>query len=344
MNAPRISHASLAALALLGLATGGCGAGSGGDDGPDGAAECADGGGVDDASTLDAHRDTALAGALDGDAQHADVAAPHDTGFAADGGAHGDGSDDVDETLPAPARFATLPPHASLPTGAQCAAWVKGTAPKERRPENVAANHLVPPAADLGTFHTHAVWGDFITAADFTTVDGDFTGTTEEIFRWVACKWGVDEDVVRAQAWQESGWKQGNLHYSAADHAGWGDFRSDPALCKTAAWDGWQSDLDGCYQSCGILQTKVFDFNTYPASCESTAFNADFRMAYQRGCMNGDVHYLHDRDASYPGTETDTMLWGCVGHWFSGGWNDSGALDYIAGVRDHLVKRPWTSL
>ena len=31
-------------------------------------------------------------------------------------------------------------------------------------------------------------------------VTGNFSGSTDEILQWAACKWGVDEDMVRAQA------------------------------------------------------------------------------------------------------------------------------------------------
>ena len=37
---------------------------------------------------------------------------------------------------------------------------------------------------------------------------GNFTGTTTEIFQWAACKWGIDEDTLRAVAVQESDWHQ----------------------------------------------------------------------------------------------------------------------------------------
>ena len=28
-------------------------------------------------------------------------------------------------------------------------------------------------------------------------VTGNFTGTTDMILQWAACKWGIDEDIVR---------------------------------------------------------------------------------------------------------------------------------------------------
>ena len=42
----------------------------------------------------------------------------------------------------------------------------------------------------------------------FNRVDGDFAGTTDEIIQWAACKWGIDEDIVRAQVIKESCWYQ----------------------------------------------------------------------------------------------------------------------------------------
>jgi hypothetical protein len=34
------------------------------------------------------------------------------------------------------------------------------------------------------------------------------TGTTREILRWAACKWGIDQSIVFAQAAVESWWRQ----------------------------------------------------------------------------------------------------------------------------------------
>ena len=39
-------------------------------------------------------------------------------------------------------------------------------------------------------------------------VTGNFTGTTDEIIQWGACKWGLSDNIVRAQAVDESHWRQ----------------------------------------------------------------------------------------------------------------------------------------
>ena len=167
------------------------------------------------------------------------------------------------------------------------------------------------------------------------------------ILRWAACKWGIDEDIVRAEAWVESEWTEGGPTYTATDQSGWGDKRTVQSQCQTSQWNGWLNPPGECWQSCGILQTKVFDFNVWPAACESTAFNADFRMAYQRACMdgNGPSWYTSDVPSSgyptYPNGTADQMLWGCMGAWFSGSWYDSGALSYISSVKNAVANKPW---
>jgi Bacterial Ig domain len=234
-------------------------------------------------------------------------------------------------------HFNTLPPHSALPSDSQCAALIATT--PETMPGNASYNSssVIPSSATLTGVHTAPVYGaTWVPASDFTRVDGDYSGSTDMILRWTACKWGIDEDVVRAQAWNESGWSQTDV----------GDWRTTLADCEMGIWNGWTGT--GCYQSHGILEVKLFDFNAYPEAITSTAANADFRMAYQRACMNGDISYLSsDTPTSgyptYPNGTTDQILWGCIGDWYSGDWYDSGALSYIAQVQQYYASKPWLS-
>jgi hypothetical protein len=208
--------------------------------------------------------------------------------------------------------FSTLPPHAVLPSGSECASQVLSQPSTEGIAQNTPFNQTVPTAAELAAFHQQPLWNDEAPAADFANVDGNFTGTTDQIIRWASCKWGLDEDAMRGEAWSETFWIQD----TPADRT------TDPALCQTPAWNGW--DGSQCWQSYGIFQTKVLDYNIWPETRDSTAFNADFRSAYVRACMNGDIAYLGSRppDPGYPtynsGT-TDQLFWGCMGQWASGG-------------------------
>ncbi len=90
---------------------------------------------------------------------------------------------------PPTGHFSTLPPGAALPSDAACAAQVRPMA--ERRPINNVPNHTKGAAV-----------------SGLARVTGNFTGTTDEIIEWVACKWGIDEDIVRAQIAKESWWHQ----------------------------------------------------------------------------------------------------------------------------------------
>jgi len=236
------------------------------------------------------------------------------------------------------AHFATLPPHAALPSGGRCAQAVRAGANSwEPRPGNDAANHTVPSFAQLAAFHLAPIKGRFAPATDFLRVDGNFTGTTDQILRWGACKWGIDEDVVRAEAVAESHWRQDDT----------GDSTSDLSLCPPG--QGFPGSWNGstCMQSYGIMQMKFRSFGGWPLAKDSTPFNVDFRLAYQRACMNGDINYLARlapaaNYPSYPMGSTDEMLWGCMGDWFSGSWTDAGALKYIAEVKADLAQRTWT--
>jgi Big-like domain-containing protein len=229
-------------------------------------------------------------------------------------------------------RFGTVAPHARLPTGARCAQLVSASS-WEPRPENGTANHTMPTAPELESFYAEPLFSGNVPASDFAPVDGNYSGTTDMMVRWAACKWGIDEDVLRAQAVNESNWTQSSN----------GDTRTDPSLCSAGTWNGWTGRF--CNQSYGLMQIKVFDYNAWPEAWNSTSFNVDFRGAFQRACMNGDISYLVGQTApgqpTYPNGTTDQMLWGCIGQWFSGGWYDSGATAYINDVRRLLTGKPW---
>ena len=141
----------------------------------------------------------------------------------------------------------------------------------------------------MSTFHALPLWQGEALTADFARVDGDFTATTDQIIRWAACKWGLDENALRAEAWYETNWIESSR----------GDKRTDATQCQTPNWNGW--DGTECWQSYGMFQAKVFDYNIWPEGRDSTAFNSDFRAAYLRACMNGDMPYLSRAGTPVPG-------------------------------------------
>ena len=226
---------------------------------------------------------------------------------------------------PGPAHFATLPPGAVLPSSARCAAWVRAQPYPENKRVNRPSNLVIGHHLGAGFF------GDRDESAQIAArVDGAFTGTTREILRWAACKWGVDEDIVYAQAAQESWWRQTSL----------GDFRMDASACAPGHGLGADGQPGQCPQSFGILQNRFpYERSSWPGIATSTAMNADTAFAIWRGCYEGFETWLDglDRGRQYlPGD-----AWGCIGRWYAGRWHTAGADRYAASVQAYMGRRIW---
>lgn len=225
--------------------------------------------------------------------------------------------------------FTTLPPGASLPSEGECAARIHHSS-WEPRPDNTTANHSVPTAQQIAqlTPWDESIGVDPKADALRKQITGNFTGTTDEILQWVACKWGIDENIVRAEAIVESYWHQSQL----------GDYTSNRNLCPPGTWDG-----KGCYQSYGILQLKYYYFQSaWPMSREDTAFNAEYVYGVIRTCYEGWTSYLNNLTplAGYPRYHAGD-IWGCLGRWYSGGWYSQGAINYINEVKSVLAQNEW---
>jgi len=226
-------------------------------------------------------------------------------------------------------KFTTLPPGSPLPSERECTSRIRYSS-FEPRPDNYTANHQVPTAQQIANL---APWDASISLnpkADSLRqhITGNFTGTTDEILQWVACKWGIDEDIVRAQAVAESTWYQSNA----------GDYTSDQSLCPPGTWNG-----SGCYQSYGILQIKyIYSASSWPMSRDDTAFSAEYAYGIIRTCYEGWANYLSQR-TPMPGYHAYQAgdIWGCVGRWFSGSWYDQAAIDYINKVQIDYASKDW---
>lgn len=232
-------------------------------------------------------------------------------------------------TATTPASSGTLPPGSALPSEATCAARVQRSA-WEPRPDNTAANNRVPTAAQIAGIGPWGPATGFDPKADSLRkqMTGNFTGTTDEILQWVACKWGIDPNIVRAEAVVESYWHQSQL----------GDWTSDKSYCPPGTWNG-----SGCYQSYGILQIKLYYFQeAWPMSRDDTAFNAEYVYGVLRACYEGWETYLSSGTPlpGYPRYHAGD-IWGCIGRWYSGWWYTQGAVDYINKVKAALAQQTW---
>ena len=142
-----------------------------------------------------------------------------------------------------PDHFETVQVGEPLPTGAACANRVDDA--PEVRPSNNTYNSTAGTNPHNGR----------------PLVDGNFTGTTDEILQWAACKWGIDEDIVRAQAVTESYWFQ---------TAG-GDLTNNQADCHADL----RTTTGPCPESIGVLQVR---YGPHEDAFEDA--NAIYSMAY----------------------------------------------------------------
>jgi len=210
----------------------------------------------------------------------------------------------------------TLPVGAALPSDATCAGRVRRMT--ENRPLNAPFN------ARRGT-SPHD---------EYPRVTGNFTGTTDEIIQWAACKHGLDTDWARAQASIESWWRQNDS---------FGDFGTDPAGCLPGHPIGADGRPGECPESVGLLQVRfpyhqgAFEDNN---AILSTAYNADYAWQLWRDCYDGKVTWLNTVERGREYTAGDAL--GCMGVWFSGRWYTSAAVGYMNRVRDEFyAPRVW---
>ena len=191
----------------------------------------------------------------------------------------------------------------------------------EPRPENDVANHTVvsQPVQLPDNPAFDQTWQEKYKPR----INGDFTGTTDEIIQWASCKWGISDDLTRAPRRCRS--RRGISRRSATSRP-----RSNGHCAK---------DLVDRYAACptsfGMLQSKwYFRPGVYPGVHVSTAFNVDSVLAETRGCLDGI-------DVVRPGFPTGNV-WGCVGVWFSGAWGEHDA-PYIDRVHSFFTAKPWLS-
>jgi hypothetical protein len=238
--------------------------------------------------------------------------------------------------------------------------------PWEPRPDNYKRNHVMPDAAAV-----HKAFAERPLAVDnnydsrwdtwlLPRVDGHFTGTTDEIFQWAACKWGLSDNMLRAIAVRESTWYQYLTYPSGRCVANWGcgDMVSTPTAasrtyCNAVASFGYDYQKDYgtgiCPETFSIVGVMSWEApswgqmpdnqnGTFPFNRNSTAFAVDYLGAYLRGCYQGWERWL-----ATSGTRTYAagQIWGCVGSWYSGDWLSPAANRYISLVRGELANHTW---
>ena len=267
---------------------------------------------------------------------------------------------------PAAGYFATKGSGAwsELPSGRRCKTRVHQS-DWEPRPANARANHTMPSLAGVRqelTRRRSAVrghnprWDRWLVPR----ITGHYTGTTDEIIQWAACKWGVSDNLLRALAEQESTWYQGLVYPDGrcVTELGCGDLVAAPSAatrkyCDALSRHGRDYQIDYgrgiCPETFGIMGVKSWQApawgrmpenqnGTFPFNRDSTAFNVDYRAAELRGCLEGWERWLDQTGTRDYGPD---RLWGCVGAWYSGDWRTPDANRYIAQVKTILKDRRW---
>ena len=228
---------------------------------------------------------------------------------------------------PVPSYFRTLPPGTRLPAGSQCAAWVRARPMAENKGVNSHFNHVTGHSVGSGFFSGDQPQADKWIAP---RINGDFTGTTAEILRWAACKWGIDQDMVFAQAAVESWWRQ----------TAKGDWESSG--CPPGHGPGVDGQAGLCPQSWGILQNRYpYEKTSWPGIEKSTAMNADTAYAIWRSCFDGYETWLNSVQHGSAYRAGDA--WGCIGRWYACRWHTAPARQYIAKVQQYLREKIWTT-
>jgi autotransporter family porin len=161
-------------------------------------------------------------------------------------------------------------------------------------------------------------------------VTGNYTGTTDEILQWAACKWGIDENVVRAAVAAESAWVQGAK----------GDWSAKAKRCAPGHGIGVDGRPGICPESWGLMQIKYYFYpSAWPGAVQSTAFNVDVAFAVWRACYEGYEWWLNEieKGATYVAGD----LWGCIGRWYVAQWQTPSAKRYVGIVTRRLSTRIW---
>ncbi|HSL11186.1 MAG TPA: hypothetical protein VLA82_07720 [Actinomycetota bacterium] len=277
---------------------------------------------------------------------------------------------EVESSSPPPAEgyFKTRTSGAwrDLPTGTACEGRVRRST-WEPRPANAEANARMPdPAAVSAALASRSRSGSGGYATRWDTwllprVDGAFTGTTDEIIQWAACKWGIADNLLRAIAVRESTWYQDPTYASGRCVPNWGcgDLvdRPTPATrryCRGLAEAGghdYEADHGAgicpkTFSIAGVMSWQDPDWGRYPANQngtfpfnrDSTAFAVDYLAASLRGCIEGWEPWLANT-SDRPYRRGDVR--GCVGAWFAGAWWTPDAKTYVARVRRVIERRTW---
>lgn len=207
----------------------------------------------------------------------------------------------------------------------------------ETRPGNVPYNDFVPSDAELRAFHA-ARTRDGQLADQLMPERRRVTGrpglrnpSTDDLIQWVAWKWGIPTDLIRAQMMKESTWHQTDAGDRATVARRW--YSIYPLQARIAG-------TRDVFESMGISQVKwrpdeSVDPGSEPLRWKSTAFALDLYAA--------TVRYFYDGRCMWcgPGYRAG-QRWRSVGAWYEPHpWGNPGQLEYVVAVQRELSNHDW---
>ena len=221
------------------------------------------------------------------------------------------------------AHLGNIPPGGTIPDETVCATLADQSNFPETTPSNVDDGSPAHWDSNNSIFVTpayyyHNAGGQTpIPNSALQNVDGNYTGSTQDILRWAACKHGVDEDWVYAESNEEDGWFQdcaqmhggagcnvggdcGNPDGSPVSGAGIANLsflgfsvtNSAGTFIGTEGLNGVNHNGQACssnYASFSLIQNKVqyAEWYTWPMVELSTAWGSDYRWAKFQACVEG---------------------------------------------------------
>jgi hypothetical protein len=222
-----------------------------------------------------------------------------------------------------PTHLGNVPPGGAIPDETICTTLANQSNFPETTPSNVDDGSPVhwdsnnPMFITPFYYYQHAGEHTAIPNSALQNVDGNYTGSTQDILRWAACKHGVDEDWVYAESYEEDGWFQdcAQMHGGTGCNVG-GDCGNPDAsqvsgatianlsflgfsvtdsagkFIGTNGLNGANHNGQVCssnYASYSLIQNKVqyAEWYTWPMVELSTAWGSDYRWAKYQACVAG---------------------------------------------------------
>jgi hypothetical protein len=228
-------------------------------------------------------------------------------------------------------------------TDAQAAACVQHVPESSTTTANAPYNNYVPTAAQEQAFQS-ALTGDehLPLTKSVDGLDGLTNPSSDDLLQWASYKWGIPTDIMRAEAVQESHWRQvdpGDLITlrNASDYTLYpSQARLSGATCSSSCRVGRSNGiLQVSWTAPGEPGSSYQGVN--PLYQQSTAFNVDYYAM--------DIRYFYDGLCSWCGPNYSAgQAWPSIGAWYEPNpWNNSSAQSYETSVQTHLANRDWPS-